>query len=263
MPFLELDGAPPHELGTETTVGSGSQAALRLQNKDLAARHFTVRVASDGGARVVPASPQNVVILNGEQVPASGAPLNGGDVIGAGAARFVFLVTPGAPRPATGPVEQKAHLIDASGRKGYPLRKRVVQIGREIGCNIVLRDPSVSRFHADVRSEGGEYVLYSVGASGTRINGHPARAPQMLREGDQIEIGHTTLSFSKAALPPGIKVVELEEHRDTSFSRKGTQVMRRIGGVDAKEFSPSRSLSPLLLGAAAVIIALLAVIAFK
>jgi predicted component of type VI protein secretion system len=171
MPFLELEGSPdlennPRELDGQLIVGSGSQATWRIQGRDLAARHFRIHV-EDGLARVVPASAQNVVVLNGKQAATEGTNLRSGDVIAAGSARFIFLATADAERPAPVEAPAPALLIDATAKKGYTLRKRVVQIGREIGCSIVLKDPTVSRFHADVRSEGGEYVLYSMGSAGT------------------------------------------------------------------------------------------------
>ncbi|HJU65998.1 MAG TPA: FHA domain-containing protein, partial [Gemmatimonadaceae bacterium] len=184
MPFLELEGKPdlpenPRDIAADTIVGSGSQATWRLSNLDLAARHFTIRVDPGQPSRVVvaPATSQNVVVLNGQQVPNVGAYLTSGDVIAAGSARFFYLADRNSPRPAPASSNGHAYLINGAERKGYALRRRVVQIGREVGCSIVLRDPMVSRFHADVRSEGGEYVIYSMGSSGTRVNDRSVKAP--------------------------------------------------------------------------------------
>src|SRR5574340_558814 len=191
MPFLELEGQPdlednPRELNGELVVGSGSQASWRIPRRDLAARHVIIRGANNGGARVVPASPQNIVVLNGKQAPNDGTALNSGDVIAAGSARFVFLAARDSDRPVPVTDTAPAFLVDHKGRKGFSLQKRVIQIGREIGCTIVLRDPTVSRFHADIRSEGGEDVLYSLGSTGTRINDAPVTTPRLLQEGDRI-----------------------------------------------------------------------------
>lgn len=232
MPFLELEGKPdvednPREVQGTIVIGSSSQATWRIQRMDLAARHFRVE-ACDGTARVVPHSVQNVVVLNGRQVPPAGAPLQSGDVIAAGSARFIFLATRDAERPAPPPERPPALLIDRAAKKGYTLRKRVVQIGREIGCNIVLKDPTVSRFHADVRAEGGEYVLYSMGSTGTKINGRSITVPRMLEEGDQIAIGDTVLVFSRQPLPPGIQAVQFEDQgADDGSSRRNTVLATR------------------------------------
>jgi predicted component of type VI protein secretion system len=271
MPFLELEGKPdlennPRELVGDVVVGSGSQATWRLSGNDLAARHFRISMADDA-ALVTPASPQNVVVLNGEQVPTDGAPLTTGDVIAAGQARFVFLDTPDAERPAPLTDVPDAHLIDMDAKKGYTLRRRVVQIGREIGCSIVLKDPTVSRFHADVRAEGGQFVLYPMGSSGTKVNGEAAAAPRLLGEGDQVAIGNTTFTFSTLPMPAGIRPVQFEDHESDAFSRKHTQLEQRAVTSEHGNFGRRRHKPPVampaVLGAGIVIVAILLYFLFR
>jgi predicted component of type VI protein secretion system len=271
MPFLELEGKPdlennPRELVGDVIVGSGSQATWRLSGNDLAARHFRIAL-TNGTAQVTPASPQNIVVLNGEQVPTDGAKLASGDVLAAGQARFVFLDRADSKRPAPVSSMPEAHLVDATARKGYTLRRRVVQIGREIGCSIVLKDPTVSRFHADVRAEGGQFVLYAMGASGTKVNGEATVAPRLLREGDQISMGDTTFTFTANGMPPGIRPVQFEDHEDDAFSRKNTQLAQRVitqeHGKYARGNKKQLPVVPLLIGAAVVLIAVILYFVFR
>ena len=257
MAFLELDGTV-RELAPETTVGSGSQAAWRVSSKDLAARHFAVHVTGEGAGKVVPASAQHVVILNGEPVPVQGAPVKSGDIISAGAAHFVFLKKESDKRPELPEPQGAAFLIDAQNRRAYPLNRRVVQIGREIGCNIVLKDTSVSRFHADIRAEGGQHVIYSMGSGGTTVGGESVRHPRMLRDEDEIRIGRATFKFSRGALPPGMKAVDLEEHADSSFARRETVVYQKAVTGSHEEFEIRRSPMPMLFGVVAVIVGVVA-----
>jgi predicted component of type VI protein secretion system len=231
MPFLELEGSSepadnPRELAGALDVGSGSQVDWRIQRRDLAARHFKIQL--DGVLpMVLPASSQNVIALNGRQVPTGGADLHPGDVISAGSARFVYLETRDAARPAPPEEPPPALLVNAAARKAYTMRNRVVQIGREIGCSIVLKDPTVSRFHADVRSEAGGYVLYSMGSSGTKINGQTVTAPRMLVEGDEIVIGGTTFTFLRGAVPPGMSRVQFEDNTEEAVNRRQTMLAQR------------------------------------
>lgn len=272
MPFLELEGMPdlednPRELNGELIIGSGSQATWRLPGRDLAARHFRVQTQSDG-ARVVPASPQNIVVLNDAQAPTEGANLSSGDVIAAGSARFVFLEDKDSPRPEPLGDASPSYLIDSSARRGYALRKRVIQIGREIGCSIVLKDPTVSRFHSDVKSEGGQFVMYSMGSTGTRVNDAPVTMPRMLVEGDRITIGDTTFTFTRRALPPGISLVQFEDHADDSFSRRNTVLLDRVVTSESRKYTrgTKRARNPLipwLIGLGAVVVLLVAFIALK
>ena len=272
MALLELEGKPdmdgnPKEFSGEMIVGSGSQANWRIAGQDLAARHFKVRASSDGTAAVVPASPQNVVVVDGKQVPVAGATINSGSVISAGAGRFVYLKDASAKRPAVAGPPPDAFLIDSANKKGYTLRKRVVQIGREIGCSIVLKDPTVSRFHADVRHEAGEFVIYSMGSAGTKINGQPVKDPRLLQEGDLIQIGETTFSFSRSALPNGIRPVQFEDHDDDSFSRRSTQLAQKAvtmeGGKYPEGVGRKLPLMPMLVGGAVVSILVVLYLVFR
>ena len=271
MPFLELEGKPdlennPRELVGDIVIGSGSQATWRLSGSDLAARHFRIAL-NNGSAQVIPGSPQNIVVLNGAQVPLDGAPLNSGDVVAAGQARFVFLHDRESQRPRPMTEMPEAHLIDLTNKKGYTLRRRVVQIGREIGCSIVLKDPTVSRFHADVRAEGGQFVLYAMGSSGTRLNGEPAVAPRLLREGDKITLGDTTFTFSSLAMPAGIRPVQFEDHEDDSFSRKNTQLAQKAITSEHGKYARSQKkqlpIIPIILATAVVIVAMLLYMMFR
>lgn len=231
MPFLELEGSPeladnPRELLGALNIGSGSQADWRIQRRDLAARHFHLEV--DGVlATVAPASNQNVVVLNGHQVPTGGADIHPGDVVTAGSARFVFLETRNDERPEPPGEPPQALLVDSDARKAFVLRNRVVQIGREIGCSIVLKDPTVSRFHADVRSEGGGYVLYSMGSAGTKINAQTVTAPRLLVEGDEIAIGGTSFTFKLGSIPAGMSRVQFEDNAEEAINRRHTVVAQR------------------------------------
>ncbi len=235
MPFLELDASDPElrplDPAEVTVVGSGSQAGWRISGRDLAARHFVVRTGQDGTFGVMPCSASNVVIVNGEQVPEGGRRLHGGDVLTAGSARFVFLQHGDDPRPRPPAEREPAFLLDGTEGVAYALNGRVVQIGREIGCHIVVRDPSVSRFHADIRLEGGEYVLYSAGATGTTINAEPVTAPRMLRPRDQIHVGSCTFNFIRGPLPVGVQQAGFEVHSDGPLHRRPTVTDGRAIGV--------------------------------
>jgi hypothetical protein len=70
-------------------------------------------------------------------------------------------------------------------------------IGRSRQCDIVLTDPNVSRRHAELRPRGGSWVLSDLGATnGVVLNGHRiGDAPEVVRPGDRIELGTSTLTF--------------------------------------------------------------------
>jgi pSer/pThr/pTyr-binding forkhead associated (FHA) protein len=256
MPFLELHDAPDSssartELGPLTIVGSGSQASWRIARLNLAARHFRISVEPDGRAIIEPATSQNIVMLNEAPVPHGGAELATGDVIAAGSAIFHYVETVGAPRrPVLEP--QSGFLLTEDEKSAYTLDRRAVQIGRDIGCHVVVRDPSVSRFHADVRSEAGAYVFYSMGSSGSFVNDQPVSAPRVLQHGDRITIGETVFFFVLGALPTGARRIPFSHERgEDATNRRATQV-----GVQAVSGGRggSRRMMPLVLAVVAVIV---------
>jgi predicted component of type VI protein secretion system len=261
MPFLELD-EEIREIMADTTVGSGSQAAWRVPNKDLAARHFTIKVNGPNDVRVVPATDRSVVVIRGRQIPAEGVQLSSGDVISAGAAEFVYLSDRDAARgPARPAGAGEAYVVDATSRKAYHLKKRTVQIGRDAASGIVLRDPTVSRHHADIRAEAGGYVLYSSGSSGTSLNDQPHQTPRLLDEGDRIRIGSALLTFTRA-LPQGVEVVEPSEAQEDDLSRRTTRYEQEAIATGQSPRYETRSGSPVKLVVIIFVVLALAAAAF-
>ncbi len=69
-------------------------------------------------------------------------------------------------------------------------------IGRSRECEIVLDDANVSRRHAEVRAQGGAWVLADLGSTnGVSVNGRRVDRPQVLSRGDRIELGTSLLTF--------------------------------------------------------------------
>lgn len=232
MPFLDSGTSSIEVTPGELLVGSGAQATWRVLNSDLAARHFSIKVAPDGSATLKPYSASTIVVINGAAAPQSGAPIQTGDVIAAGSARFCYVDDLEAPRPEASSETRIAYLVDETERKAYPLSKRTISVGRDVGAGIPLRDPAVSRFHADVRSEAGEFVLYSMGSAGTHVNDMRVAAPKLLAEGDVIRIGSTNFRFTRGELPKGVTVTRLGGQEEDSLTRKSTETLRavKLGG---------------------------------
>jgi hypothetical protein len=73
-------------------------------------------------------------------------------------------------------------------------------LGREEGLGISIRDPEVSRRHARVSWQSGDYYVEDLGSTnGTFLNGTRVASPQPLRPGDAIGIGQTLLVFQTEA----------------------------------------------------------------
>ena len=71
-----------------------------------------------------------------------------------------------------------------------------VVIGRSRQCDIVIDDPNVSRRHAEVRPQGGAWVLSDLGSTnGSVLNGRRIEEPEVIEPGDEIEIGTSVITF--------------------------------------------------------------------
>jgi hypothetical protein len=69
-------------------------------------------------------------------------------------------------------------------------------IGRSKECDCVLRDPNVSRRHAELRrAETGDWQIADLGSTnGVKVNGRLVSSSR-LRPGDEVTLGTTTFSF--------------------------------------------------------------------
>jgi len=71
--------------------------------------------------------------------------------------------------------------------------QRRFTIGRDVGCDLVLGDPTVSRWHAGLRRDGTGWLLDDLGSTnGTRLNGWRVRAWVPVRDGDLVSFGAVT-----------------------------------------------------------------------
>ncbi|MEW2493610.1 FHA domain-containing protein [Streptomyces nodosus] len=75
----------------------------------------------------------------------------------------------------------------------YPLR-----IGRDPANGLRLSHETVSRVHAELRHQGGLWVLRDLGSTnGTTVNGRRVIGAAVVRDGDQVSFG--TMAFRLAA----------------------------------------------------------------
>lgn len=78
----------------------------------------------------------------------------------------------------------------------YYLTEEVTTIGRMEGNHILIDDPSVSKRHAGIRVKDLRFELADLGAAnGVLVNGRTI-TKQFLRDGDEIRVGDTEMTFS-------------------------------------------------------------------
>jgi hypothetical protein len=82
--------------------------------------------------------------------------------------------------------------------KPYELSRDVVVLGRSRECDITLDDANVSRRHAEVRRENGNWFVVDLGSTnGIEVNGKRTDRAKLEHE-DRILLGQTEVTFEKA-----------------------------------------------------------------
>jgi pSer/pThr/pTyr-binding forkhead associated (FHA) protein len=103
-------------------------------------------------------------------------------------------------------------------RSGAPQAPKVtfdspkVMLGRSLGCDLVLPDPSVSQRHASLRQRGSEYIVLDEGSSNGTFVG-PVRlsegTPRVLKSGDLLRLGRIWLEVTLEAKVPAANTKDL------------------------------------------------------
>ena len=251
MPFLEHNGVMTELKTGEMVVGSGKEAAMRLQQLDLAPRHLTLVTGDDGTTLVRPFGAQLLVTINGRPVTQP-TRLTSGDLIGAGGARLRFLNSADAADRAD--VNESAWLINEDERIAYALARKAITIGRDAASTIQLRDQDASRQHADISSEAGLHILHTLGKAGTKVNGETASSSHILQEGDRIDVGELSLRYTRTPPASGMRVSHGGEAYDLDISAMPTGRQRKLTEAPGKALN-----SPKILRVVAVVVALMAI----
>lgn len=86
--------------------------------------------------------------------------------------------------------EPRLYLKDSSGAQSIvPFTPPTLTLGRSSTNHVVVNDPSVSRFHAEIRQENGEFLIADKSSkNGTLVNGERVQEHK-LSHGDQIQLG--------------------------------------------------------------------------
>jgi pSer/pThr/pTyr-binding forkhead associated (FHA) protein len=82
------------------------------------------------------------------------------------------------------------------GGRRLVLSARGATLGRSRDCDVVVDDANVSRRHAELRPRGASWVLTDLGSTnGTRLNGRSIHTAEVVRAGDEIEVGASVITF--------------------------------------------------------------------
>ncbi|UCF18378.1 MAG: FHA domain-containing protein [Gemmatimonadota bacterium] len=100
----------------------------------------------------------------------------------------------------TPPLQQRkvvAVLRHLSSDQAYVIGNTDFRIGREKRCDLIIPDPFVSRFQAEISVAQGQYMLRQIGRAATKVNGSKLCEPRALKPGDLINIAGHEYAFSR------------------------------------------------------------------
>jgi pSer/pThr/pTyr-binding forkhead associated (FHA) protein len=110
--------------------------------------------------------------------------------------------------PSLAPLDARLELQGHS----FAITLPVTNLGQSPECQIPLRDPELSAFHAQVlRYDSGLYLRDLGSSTGTWVNGECLFGPRALWDGDRIRVGKLELLFRSNALQQ--RVPQAEERK--------------------------------------------------
>lgn len=190
-------------IGARLTIGRDpNQCRLIVDDEAVSARHAYIEhdhhqlVVYDWGSR-------NGTVVNDQ--PVARQILNNNDLIRVGRTvlRFHATITndEGAATVLMDTLRSSAQLVALNGPiagQVFPIHKLDVRIGRSHQSDIVLKSPTVSRLHANIRFNGADFSLEDSEASnGTWLDEKRVIGAAKLHFGQIIRLGDQELSFER------------------------------------------------------------------
>jgi FHA domain len=110
-----------------------------------------------------------------------------------------------------------------------PLRADVTTVGRGNSVDVRLRDPSVSKLHAEIVCRGDYVYVTDLGLSrnGTRVNGRPA-ARRVLEDGDVLSFGAARCRVGGLTQEEFTAEVELRRQAAPELTRREVDVLTSL-----------------------------------
>ena len=113
---------------------------------------------------------------------------------------ILTLGAKGEAKKQTGQLVYRAFLI-VNGEKIFPLNQAVTNIGRRPDNHLVIDDPRVSRQHAQIRQNRGQFILFDLNSTGgTSVNGQRTHQ-HTLKPGDVISMAGIAMIFGEELRP--------------------------------------------------------------
>ena len=204
--------------GAGVTIGRADDNDIVLDDEQASRRHARVSVGADGVCVVEDLDSRHGMFVNDTTVGPGPHPLRTGDRLVIGHTELRFLVGEETRMASRASAIVSAQTVRFTGSR--------MTIGRDTSNDVVLTDPNVSRFHAEVVAGDGSVEVVDLGSrNGTRLDGESIqRGP--VKPGSEIGIGPFGLVFD------GTSLIARDEHgslvldaRDVVVRARGKEIL--------------------------------------
>ncbi len=114
------------------------------------------------------------------------------------------------------------------GSKLFPIEKKITKVGRSHDNDLILELPQISRSHAEIRFEDGDFEIVDMKSTGgTFVNGIQITR-QVISKGDVITLVNLNLVFGRGRYPDLATVSLYQNPVDRFASNKDTKTLIRI-----------------------------------
>jgi pSer/pThr/pTyr-binding forkhead associated (FHA) protein len=227
VPFIEFQQHLYRLKSGENLVGPDEASGIRLEELDdgyriaISVEEFGTFAwaVQDAGPIAIndrPLKREPVALFNGDRLSLNGCTIvfidDGGDdtvkinaPVPAAVARTVAeseanagAVAPELLRRMTPPEEERrvvAVLRRIDNNQSYIIDRSGFRIGREKRSDLIIPDRKISRLHAEITYQKGQYLLRDLGRTKTKVNGRKISEPYKLQVGDVVQIGKYEFAF--------------------------------------------------------------------
>ncbi len=203
------------------TIGRAEDNAIVVAS-DMASRHHARVYPAADGYRIADLGSSNGTYLNGERFHHQERLLRNGDTVQVGHEQLRFLEGQETRFAQSQTPVLGTQVVRFDGDR--------LRIGRDPSNDVVLGDPNVSRFHAEVVRSNGTMELRDLGSrNGTRLDGQLTGRRAVLGPGSQIGVGPFQLLFDGTTFHARDDRGSLRyDVEDVSFSVKGKEILRPV-----------------------------------
>jgi len=118
-----------------------------------------------------------------------------------------------------------AAFLIIGGTKVHTLQQVVTNVGRRLDNHVVVDDPRVSRYHAQIRYSRGRFIIFDLNSTGgTYVNGQRS-TQSVLYPGDVISLAGLPIIFGQDNPPPSIGHTGSTAPFSASSSERSTAVL--------------------------------------